>query len=128
MARAPRIIQASHERLIITYSVLDNTVYLLTRPGRTRGLSCGQPGSCYQRMSGRNWLTALGTHLASQVGRLSPIDWVVARSSRGGTVYEPQTLGEDPAEILRAARPKLPDSTFQEMAEQLGEPTDDSEV
>ena len=33
MARAPRVIQASHERLIITYSVLDNTVYLLTPPG-----------------------------------------------------------------------------------------------
>jgi LysM repeat protein len=31
--RAARIVQADHERLIITYSVSDDTVYLLTPPG-----------------------------------------------------------------------------------------------
>ena len=31
--QAARIIQADHERLIITYSVSDDTVYLLTPPG-----------------------------------------------------------------------------------------------
>ena len=31
--QAARIIQADHERLIVTYSVSDNTVYLLTPPG-----------------------------------------------------------------------------------------------
>ncbi len=31
--RAGRIVQADHERLIITYSMSDNTVYLLTPPG-----------------------------------------------------------------------------------------------
>ena len=31
--RAGRIVQADHERLIITYSMSDDTVYLLTPPG-----------------------------------------------------------------------------------------------
>ena len=31
--RAARIVQADHERLIITYSMSDDTVYLLTPPG-----------------------------------------------------------------------------------------------
>jgi hypothetical protein len=31
--RAARIVQADHERLIITYSLSDDTVYLLTPPG-----------------------------------------------------------------------------------------------
>jgi len=31
--RAARIVQADHERLIITYSISDDTVYLLTPPG-----------------------------------------------------------------------------------------------
>ena len=32
-AAASRIVQADHERLIITYSMSDDTVYLLTPPG-----------------------------------------------------------------------------------------------
>ena len=32
-ARMAKIVQADHERLIVTYSVKDNTVYLLTPPG-----------------------------------------------------------------------------------------------
>jgi LysM domain-containing protein len=32
-AKAARIVQASHERLIVTYSISDDTVYLLTPPG-----------------------------------------------------------------------------------------------
>jgi len=32
-ARVARVIQASHERLIVTYSISDDTVYLLTPPG-----------------------------------------------------------------------------------------------
>ena len=31
--KAARIVQASHERLIVTYSISDDTVYLLTPPG-----------------------------------------------------------------------------------------------
>jgi hypothetical protein len=32
-AKMPRIVQAEHERLIVTYCVSDDTVYLLTPPG-----------------------------------------------------------------------------------------------
>jgi hypothetical protein len=32
-ARMARVIQADHERLIVTYSISDDTVYLLTPPG-----------------------------------------------------------------------------------------------
>ena len=118
-----RIVQADHERLIITYSVSDDTVYVLTPPGEDpravlRAARLVLPDDTYGELAGY-----LGNPVGRPLGTTESDRLVVARSGRGGTVYEPQPLSEDPAQILEGARRKLPDGTFREMAEQFGEPT-----
>ena len=47
---------------------------------------------------------------------------VVTHSQDDGTVYVLRPPGEDPSEILRAARLVLPEDPYQELADQLGVP------
>jgi LysM repeat protein len=56
-ARAARIVQADYERLIVTYSVRDDTVYLLTPPGEDpravlRAARLVLPEDTYQELAG----------------------------------------------------------------------------
>jgi hypothetical protein len=60
--QAARIVQAEHERLVVTYSVRDHTVYLLTPPGedpRTvlRAARLVVPEHTYQELAGHLGIT-----------------------------------------------------------------------
>jgi hypothetical protein len=57
MEKAPRIIEASHERLIVTYSLQDHTIYLLSPPGEDprmvlRAARLVVPEPAYQDLAG----------------------------------------------------------------------------
>ena len=56
-AKVPRIVQAEHERLIVTYCVSDDTVYLLTPPGEDprsvlRAARLVLPEDTYEELAG----------------------------------------------------------------------------
>ena len=56
-SKTARIVQADHERLIVTYSVSDNTVYLLTPPGEDpravlRAARLVLPEDTYEELAG----------------------------------------------------------------------------
>jgi hypothetical protein len=117
-----RIIEADYDRVVVTHSVEDGTVYVLRPPGT-------EPATILQAA---RLVLSEGPYrqLAQQLGLSA--DWpivmadyhrvVVTCSTRDGTVYVLRPPGEDPKAILQAARLVLPESSYGELADQLGVP------
>jgi nucleoid-associated protein YgaU len=119
--KAP-IVVAGHDRLVVTCSPADGTVYVLRPPGT-------DPREIL-RVARLVLPEALYRELASQLGM--PAGWpivvaghdrlVVTCSPADGTVYVLRPPGTDPREILRVARLVLPEVPYGELASQLGVP------
>jgi hypothetical protein len=117
-----RIIETDYDQVVVTHSVEDRTVYVLRPPG-------AEPTAILQAA---RLVLSEGPYrqLAEQLGMSA--DWpivmadydrvVVTCSTRDGTVYVLRPPGEDPRAILQAARLVLPESSYGELADQLGVP------
>jgi LysM repeat protein len=116
------IVLADYDRVVVTQSLHDGTVYVLRPPGEDprailRAARLVLPEDLYRE-------------LAVQLGM--PVSWpivvadydrvVVTRSQPDGAVYVLRPPGEDPRAILRAARLVLPEDPYEELADQLGVP------
>ena len=116
------IVLADYDRVVVTRSLHDGTVYVLRPPGEDprvilRAARLVLPEGLYRE-------------LAEQLGM--PVSWpivvadydrvVVTRNQRDGTVYVLRPPGADPRAILRAARLVLPEDPYEELADQLGVP------
>ena len=121
-AQTARIIQADYDRLVVTHSKSDDTVYVLRPPDEDpaailRVARLVLPEGPYRELAGQlgmpdSWPIVLADH-----DRL-----VVTCSKRDETVYVLRPPGEDPEAILRAARLVLPEGPYGELADQLGVP------
>ena len=119
-ATVARIVLADYDRVVVTYSEGDGTVYVLRPPGEA-------PGAIL-RAARLVLPEVLYGQLAVQLGM--PVSWpivladhdrlIVMHNEADGTVYVLRPPGEDPRRILRAARLVLPEDPYQELADQLG--------
>ena len=116
------IVLADYDRVVVTQSLHDGTVYVLRPPGEDprvilRAARLVLPEDLYRE-------------LAEQLGM--PVSWpivladydrvVVTQSQPDGAVYVLRPPGADPRVILRAARLVLPEDPYEELADQLGVP------
>ena len=116
------IVLADYDRVVVTQSLHDGTVYVLRPPGADprvilRAARLVLPEDLYRE-------------LAEQLGM--PVSWpivladydrvVVTQSQPDGAVYVLRPPGADPRVILRAARLVLPEDPYEELADQLGVP------
>jgi LysM repeat protein len=116
------IVMADHDRLIVTHSGADDTVYVLRPPG-------ADPAAILQVA---RLVLAEGSYrdLAEHLGL--PASWpiiladyhrlVVTHSAPDNTVCVLRPPGEDPMAVLRAARLVLQEEPYEELASQLGVP------
>ena len=117
-----RIVVADYDRVVVTCSTRDGTVYVLRPPG-------AEPAAIlqaarlvlregpYRQLAGELGLPAEWPIVVADYDRV-----VVTCSTRDGTVYVLRPPGEDPKAILRAARLVLPEWSYGELADQLGVP------
>jgi hypothetical protein len=117
-AAKAHIVLADHDRLIVTHSKGDDTVYVLRPPGENPKAipRVARPGASGGAPSGELGLPASWPIVLAGYGRL-----VVTCSTRDDTVYV-RPPGQDPKAVLKAARPVLPEGPYGELAEQLGVP------
>ena len=116
------IVLADYDRVVVTRSLHDGTVYVLRPPGEDprmilRAARLVLPEDLYRE-------------LAAQLGM--PVSWpivvadydrvVVTQSQPDGAVCVLRPPGADPRVILRAARLVLPEDPYEELADQLGVP------
>jgi len=116
------IVLADYDRVVVTQSLHDGTVYVLRPPGADprmilRAARLVLPEDLYRELAGRLGLPASWPIVVADYDRV-----VVARCQRDGTVYVLRPPGADPRAILRAARLVLPEDPYEELADQLGVP------
>jgi hypothetical protein len=121
-AEKARILVADYDRLVVTCSTRDATVYVLRPPGEDpravlRVARLVLPEDSYGELAGRLGMYARWPIVHACYDRL-----VVTRSTRDGTVYVLRPPGEDPEAVLRVARLVLPEDSYGELAGQLGVP------
>jgi hypothetical protein len=117
-----RIVVADHARLVVTYSVDDDAVYVLRPPGQDpaavlRVARLVLPEGPYEELAGHLGLPASWPIVVADYDRL-----VVTCSARDGTVCVLRPPGQDPRAVLRVARLVLPEGPYEELAEQLAVP------
>jgi LysM repeat protein len=117
-----RIVLADHDRLIVTRSTCDGTVYVLRPPGEDpkailRVARLVLPEDPYRKLAEQLGVSASWPIVVADHDRL-----IVTQSTWDGTVYVLRPPGEDPKAILRAARLVLPEDPYEELADQLGVP------
>src|SRR5690348_10854470 len=116
------IVVADHDRLVVTRSQPDDTVYLLRPPGQDpreilRVARLELPEDPYRELAAWLGMPASWPIVVADHDQL-----VVTRSQTDGTVYVLRPPGEDPREILRVARLVLPEALYGELADLLGVP------
>jgi hypothetical protein len=116
------VVLADYDRVVVTHSGCDDTVYVLRPPGEDpevilRAARLVLREGPYRELAGRLGLPASWPVVLADYDRV-----VVTRSARDDTVYVLRPPGEDPAVILRAARLVLPEGPYGELADQLGIP------
>jgi LysM repeat protein len=116
------IVLADYDRVVVTRSLRDGTVYVLRPPGEDarvilRAARLVLPEDLYRELAGRLGMPASWPIVVADYDRV-----VVTRSPRDGTVYVLRPPGADPRVILRAARLVLPEDPYEELADQLGVP------
>ena len=121
-AEEARIVVADYDRVVVTQSRRDGTVYVLQPPGEDprvilRAARLVLPEGLYRELAGQLGMPASWPIVVADYDRV-----VVTRSLRDGTVYVLRPPGADPRVILRAARLVLPEDPYEELADQLGVP------
>ena len=121
-AREARVVLADYDRVIVTYSKDDGTVYVLRPAGEDpkailRAARLVLPEGAYGQLAERLGMPASWPIVLADYDRL-----IVTHSKGDGTVCVLRPPGEDPRVILRAARLVLPEDPYQELADQLGVP------
>ena len=116
------IVLADYDRVVVTQSLHDGTVYVLRPPGADprmilRAARLVLPEDLYRELAGRLGLPASWPIVVADYDRV-----VVTRCQHDGTVYVLRPPGADPRVILRAARLVLPEDPYEELADQLGVP------
>ena len=117
-----RIVVADYDRVVVTCSTRDGTVYVLRPPGSEpaailQAARLVLREGAYRQLAGELGLPAEWPIVVADYDRV-----VVTCSTRDGTVYVLRPPGEDPKAILRAARLVLPEWSYGELADQLGVP------
>jgi LysM repeat protein len=121
-AEEARIVVADYDRVVVTQSQRDGTVYVLRPPGEDPGVILRTarlvlPEGSYRELAEQLGLPASWPIVVADYDRV-----VVTQSQRDGTVYVLRPPGEDPGVILRAARLVLPEDPYEELADELGVP------
>jgi len=116
------IVVADHDRLVVTRSQPDGTVYVLRPPGLDareilRVARLVLPEDPYQELAVR-----LGLPASWPIVLVDHDQVVVTRSQPDGTVYVLRPPGAPPEEIMRVARLVLPEALYGELADLLGVP------
>ena len=116
------IVVADHDRLVVTWSQPDDTVYVLRPPGQDPQeilwvARLVLPEHPYRELAARLGMPASWPIVLADHHQL-----VVTRSQTDGTVYVLRPPGHDPREILRVARLVLPEALYGELADLLGVP------
>jgi LysM repeat protein len=117
-----RVVLADYDRVVVTRSTPDGTVYVLRPPGEDpkailRAARLVLPEAPYRELAGQLGLPASWPIVLADYDRL-----VVTHCTCDDTVYVLRPPGEDPRAILRAARLVLPEASYGELADQLGVP------
>jgi len=115
-----RVILADHDRLIVTHIERDNAVYVLRPPGEDpeaimRVARLVLPEAAYRELARELGLPASWPFVLADYDRV-----VVTCRDSDDTVYVLRPPGEDPREIMRAARLVLHEDPYEELAGQLG--------
>ena len=116
------IVVADHDRLVVTRSQPDDTVYVLRPPGQDpreilRVARLVLPEHPYRQLAARLGVPASWPIVLADHDRV-----VVTRSQPDGTVFVLRPPGQDPRDILRVARLVLPEALYGELADLLGVP------
>ena len=119
-AEEARIVLADYDRVVVTQSTCDGTVYVLRPPGADPGVILRAarlvlPEDLYRELTGQLGMPASWPIVVANYDRV-----VVTQSTCDGTVYVLRPPGADPRVILRAARLVLPEDPYEELADQLG--------
>jgi LysM repeat protein len=115
-----RIVLAEYDRLVVTHSKGDNTVYVLRPPGEDaeaimRVARLVLPEYAYRELARELGLPVSWPFVLADYDRL-----IVTCRTGGDAVYVLRPPGEDPRAIMRAARLVLHEDPYEELAEQLG--------
>jgi LysM repeat protein len=116
------IVLADYDRVVVTQSLHDGTVYVLRPPDTDprmilRAARLVLPEDLYRELAVQLGMPASWPIVVADYDRV-----VVTRSQPDGAVYVLRPPGEDPRVILRAARLVLPEDPYEELADQLGVP------
>jgi LysM repeat protein len=116
------IVMADYDRVIVTCTKPDDTVFVLRPPGEDPKTILGVarlilPEARYAELASRLGMPASWPIVIADYERL-----VVTCSKPDGTVFVLRPPGEDPKAVLRAARLVLAEGPYGELADQLGEP------
>jgi LysM repeat protein len=116
------IVLADYDRIVVTQSLHDGTVYVLRPPGADprmilRAARLVLPEDLYRELAQRLGMPVSWPIVVADYDRI-----VVTQSKRDGTIYVLRPPGADPRMILRAARLVLPEDPYEELADQLGVP------
>ena len=116
------IVLADYDRVVVTRSLHDGTVYVLRPPGEDprvilRAARLVLPEGLYRELAGQLGMPASWPIVLADYDRV-----VVTQSQPDGAVYVLRPPGADPRVILRAARLVLPEDPYEELADQLGVP------
>jgi LysM repeat protein len=116
------IVLADYDRVVVTQSLHDGTVYVLRPPGEDprmilRAARLVLPEDIYRELAVQLGMPASWPIVLADYDRV-----VVTQSQPDGAVYVLRPPGADPRVILRAARLVLPEDPYEELADQLGVP------
>ena len=116
------IVLADYDRVVVTQSLHDGTVYVLRPPGADprvilRAARLVLPEDLYRELAGQLGMPVSWPIVLADYDRV-----VVTQSQPDGAVYVLRPPGADPRAILRAARLVLPEDPYEELADQLGVP------
>jgi LysM repeat protein len=116
------IVLADYDRVVVTQSLHDGTVYVLRPPGEDprmilRAARLVLPEDLYRELAKQLGMPASWPIVLADYDRV-----VVTQSQPDGAVYVLRPPGADPRVILRAARLVLPEDPYEELADQLGVP------
>ena len=116
------IVLADYDRVVVTQSLHDGTVYVLRPPGEDprvilRAARLVLPEDLYRELAEQLGMPASWPIVVADYDRV-----VVTQSQPDGAVYVLRPPGADPRVILRAARLVLPEDPYEELADQLGVP------
>jgi len=121
-AERTNVVLAGYDRLVVTYSQSDDTVYVLRPPDAEPRAILPVARLVLREGPYRALAEQLGLPASWPIVLADHDRLVVTCNKRDDTVYVLRPPGEDPRKVLRAARLVLPEGSYGELAEQLGLP------